>query len=50
MLYCIKGGGGASCILFNRAAHTGSTIGEVGVRDNITYKLTDPSGRDLDLD
>ena len=30
--------------------YTGSTIGEVGVRDNITYKLTDPSGRDLDLD
>ena len=51
MLYCIKGGGGGGgpcCILFNRAAHTGSTIGEEGVRDNVTYKLTDPSGRDLD--
>ena len=46
-----KGGGGgvkwASCILFNMATHTGSTISEVGVRDSITYKLTDQSGRDL---
>ena len=33
--------GGPSCILFNRAAHVGSTIGEVGVRDNTTYKLID---------
>ena len=49
MLYCIQRGaeGGPSCVLFNTTAHTGNTIGEVGERDSITYKLTDPSGRDL---